>query len=286
MSNDLQADDQRQLPKNYKPFESTDISCVRDFLNDFVLCFSTHCANIPLAFVKEGIPSSIIEKIFQRDNIYLDNIRLEKAIVAAFDDIKRCADFHNLFAENKDGTEQQICIEEAKKAGFFTRWFMIYTPIVVKPETIGEMDDYIKFLYDQFGNGEDQSSALGKIKLAYRLRDLLAKYNEEFILDWVFLIVMSTKFGLNRLLAGTEIYELIYMMTYRSGRLHSEDLSQFFKLFHDLMKTRDYMAAVLDQDIREISRRRDRLNEIQSGSPIKIPDFDFDLVVEENLHSS
>lgn len=188
-------------------------SSIKKFIRMFICLLGRHREDMSVTYKQ-------IDEMELVKGVYIDVARLQRVIVSAFDDIKRCADYHKLFEADDVSKILTISICEHKIAGFFTKWFMTFSPIIVPPDTMKAFER----LCDKFEAEPDDE----RKKNVFQLRKWLNHINEYFIFWVAFVTIMKIPMQYISFLGREERRDLLYLLTFRTGRLQGVDLSLIF----------------------------------------------------------
>jgi len=203
--------------ENIHKFGSNIIGYFTKFRRDFI---KRHQDHIPTALLRETKKFTI------------DSVRLQKVVVSIFKDVKRYADFHNLFDCNG-----KIDICEHKEAGYFIKWFMSFTPILIPDAVVSQYRTHsIEF---------DNNNA----RDAY---DEVEKINEYFALHTALHVFVKIPEQQGCFMHMEERRDILYMLTYRVGRLDGVDLAMLLHWIQQTLAQRPSYTYALLQALNHI----------------------------------
>jgi len=194
--------------------------------------------------------------------IYLDTNRLQRAVMSAFIDICRYAEFHELFDDSHVPPRLDIC--EHKKGGFLTRWFIRFCPAIIPLPVAAAADSFHLKRYGALELLKAEDDLDPKIKTAavdelekaahraWELLDLVTRLNEYFILHFVLHAVMAIPIHEDVFFTQVEKRDLVYHLTYRAGHLQGSDWSLLFHWIQQGLSARPTRAYALCQGLENI----------------------------------
>lgn len=237
------------LPRDYGKYRNR-TQRVREFCNGLNASFAKFIDDVIDKFDEKMVDRAVLAMVAK---IRLDQIRLQKAVGSAFDDIKRCADYHGLFKpDDKDNpTKRVLSICKHKQAAFVLKWFIHFLPACVPPEVNERLEQYRQ---DWAAKSKNTSQAITEetdpnLVAAIDLLRHISQINEIFIFETVFVEIMGLPRKYVDLFQAHELRDLIYVFTFRASRWQGVDLSLLFHWIQEALTGRERENLRAEADI-------------------------------------
>ncbi|MDL2315694.1 hypothetical protein LJC59_01235 [Desulfovibrio sp. OttesenSCG-928-A18] len=252
----------------------------RNFTEKVQEAFS-HYRQAFLQRFKGYVPVTLMGQI---TTVSMDSVRLQKAVESMYLDIDRCVSFHPLM---DDAGGVRICAH--KVAGFFAKWFMVFTPIIVPARAVDAFRAHVISYHErgyeklppssfrfcsaeaEANSSEEDHRLRTEADNAYAAYDELQAFNEHFALQVAMNPIMDIPEQHGCFLHSEEREVMLYMLSYRVGRLDGLDLALTFHWMQQTLALRpvlaytelqllEHMAQLPNADATML-RLRDRLRE-------------------------